>query len=154
VPESRASRRLRWRFNLFPAYRRTGGRVTYVAGDFKEVHVKLPLNRATRNLYGSIFGGSMYSAIDPIYAIMILYLLGPGYVAWDKAVTMRFLKPGRGTLYAKFALDDDELAAIRALLETERSVDRVYPVELVDEAGVPHAAFEKTVNVRRKEAVS
>lgn len=66
MPESRASRRMRWRFNLFPAFRGTGARVTYIAGDFRELHVRLPLNWRTRNYVGTIFGGSLYGAVDPL----------------------------------------------------------------------------------------
>jgi len=43
-----------------------------------------------------------------------------------------------------------ETDEIRRLLATERSVDRIYSVELVDEAGAVHAVVEKTVYVRRK----
>ena len=150
MPESFRSRRQRLWFNLFPAYRRTGGRVTYIADDFGEVRVKLPLNRWTRNVYGTTFGGAMYGAVDPIYVIMLIRRLGSGYIAWDKAVSIRFLRPGHATLYARFVVGDDEIAAIRAALEGERSVDRIYTVDLVDAAGVAHASFEKTVNVRRR----
>jgi acyl-coenzyme A thioesterase PaaI-like protein len=150
MPESRRSRLLRLRFNTFPAYRRTGARVTYVADDFREVRVRLPLNVWTRNVYGTTFGGSMYAAVDPIYAIMLLRILGRGYEAWDKAVAIRFLRPGRSALHARFALAEAELEAIRRGLETSRSVDRTYPVALVDGAGEPCAEFEKTVTVRRR----
>ena len=67
MTESLKTRLFRWWFNFFPAYRRTGGRITYIAGDLHEIRVKLPLNWKTRNYVGSIFGGSMYGAIDPIY---------------------------------------------------------------------------------------
>ena len=74
--ESIRTRLLRWGFNLFPAYRRTGARVTYIAGDFGEVRIKLPLNWKTRNYVGTIFGGSMYGAVDPIYLIMFINFSG------------------------------------------------------------------------------
>jgi hypothetical protein len=150
MPESAASRRMRWGFNLFPAFRGTGARVTYIAGDYREVRVKLPLNWRTRNYVGTIFGGSFYGAVDPHYMIMLIKILGPGYVVWDKAATIRFKKPGRGTLYARFLISDEEIAEIRRLLETEPSIDRVYAVELKDADGVVHAVVDKTIYIRRK----
>ncbi len=105
-------------FNLFPAYRGTGGRVMYVAPDWQEVHIKLPLSWRTRNYVGTIFGGSIYAAVDPFYMMMLLKTLGDEYVVWDKEAEIRFKKPGRETLYAKFRLSDEELEAIRAELET------------------------------------
>jgi acyl-coenzyme A thioesterase PaaI-like protein len=149
VPESWATRRMRWGFNLFPAYRGTGARVTYIAADWREVRVALPLSWRTRNYVGTIFGGSLYGAVDPMYMIMLIRILGPGYTVWDKAATIRFLKPGRSTLSARFLLEDAETDEIRRRLESEPSVDRVYSVELKDEDGVTHAAVEKTVYIRK-----
>ena len=142
---------MRWGFNFFPAFRGTGARVTYVSGDFREVHVKLPLNWRTRNYVGTIFGGSLYGAVDPHYMIMLIKILGPDYIVWDKAATIRFKKPGRGTLYAHFVIPEEEIETIRRLLATEPSIDRVYRVDLVDENGVVHAEVEKTVYIRRKD---
>lgn len=149
MPESFRSRLLRWKFNLFPAYRGTGARVTYIADDFGEIRVRLPLSWRSRNYVGTIFGGSLYGAVDPMYMIMLIQLLGPDFVVWDKAAEIRFLKPGRATLYATFKIDEAELQAIREQ-STGAPVDRVYNVELVDSAGVSHVAVTKTIYIRRK----
>jgi Domain of unknown function (DUF4442) len=140
---------MRWGFNLFPAWRGTGARVTYIARDWREVRVRLPLSWRTRNYVGTIFGGSLYGAADPMYMIMLIKNLGPGYTVWDKASTIRFLKPGRSTLFARFLLEDREIGEIRRLLESSPSVDRVYGVDLTDAAGVVHASVEKTIYIRR-----
>ena len=151
MAESFNTRLMRWGFNFFPAYRRTGARLTYIAHDLKEVRIKLPLNWQTRNYVGTIFGGSMYGAVDPIYLVMLIKLLGRGYIVWDKNATIRYKKPGRRTLSATFKLDDEELDQIRSTLQTNRSVERVYAVELADEKGVVHAMIDKTVHIQRKD---
>lgn len=151
MPESLRARLLRWGFNLFPAYRGTGARITYLADDFREIRVRLPLSWRTRNYVGTIFGGSMYGAVDPVYMLMLIRALGPGYVVWDRAASIRFRRPGRSTLFARFVLDEAELEAIRAATAGGGPTDRVYRVELVDAEGVVHAEVEKTIYVRRKE---
>lgn len=150
MPESFQSALFRWRFNFFPAYRGTGGRVTYIAANFREVRLKLPLNWRTRNLVGTTFGGSLYGSVDPIYMIMLIRLLGPDYVVWDKSATIRFKKPGRGTLYARFCLDDQELAAIQGALAQAPSIDRTYQVDLTDADGTVHASVEKVIYIALK----
>jgi acyl-coenzyme A thioesterase PaaI-like protein len=152
MPESWATRRMRWGFNLFPAWRGTGARVTYIAADWREVRVRLPLSWRTRNYVGTIFGGSLYGAADPMYMIMLIHILGPAYIVWDKAATIRFRKPGRSTMYARFRLEDAEIATIRQLLETEPSIDRVYTVDLADASGVVCASVEKTIYIRKAKA--
>ncbi|MFN0138775.1 MAG: PaaI family thioesterase [Pyrinomonadaceae bacterium] len=151
MPESFASRAMRWKFNLFPAYRGTGGRVVYIADDWHEVRVKIPLSRRTRNYVGTIYGGSMYGAVDPIYMLMLIKMLGRNYVVWDKAAKIRFRRPGKETLYADFAVTEDEIAQIKRLTETERSIDRVYEVELKDRAGKLYCVIEKTLYIAKKE---
>lgn len=150
MPESFRSRLTRWRFNLFPAYFGTGARVTYLADDFREVRVRLPLSWRTRNVVGTIFGGSMYSAVDPFYMIMLMRNLGDGYVVWDKAARIRFRRPGTETLRARFVLEQEELDAIRRTLTPGEAVDRTYEVELRSPEGVVHAEVEKVVHVRQR----
>jgi acyl-coenzyme A thioesterase PaaI-like protein len=141
---------MRWGFNLFPAYCATGARIIYVASDFREVRIRLPLSWQTRNYVGTIFGGSMYAAVDPVYMLMLIMNLGREYVVWDKSACITFKKPGRTALFARFLIDENELAAIRSELEHARHVDRAYHVDLVDEQGTLHASVEKVVYVRKK----
>jgi acyl-coenzyme A thioesterase PaaI-like protein len=150
VTESVRTKLQRWGFNLFPAYRATGARIVYIDRDFREVRVKLPLSWRTRNYVGTIFGGSMYGAVDPVYMIMLIKRLGPGYVVWDKSASIRFRRPGRDTLHATFLLEDTELEAIRSALQTDESVERAYTVELVDGEGTVHAVVEKVIYIRRR----
>jgi hypothetical protein len=149
MPESFASRRLRWGFNFIPAYRGTGARVTYISDDYREVRVELPLSWRTRNYVGTIFGGSLYGAVDPVYMIMLIRILGREYTVWDKAAAIRFRRPGRSTLTARFRIDEEEIRTIRELAARSPSIDRVYLVDLVDAAGVVHASVEKTVYIRK-----
>jgi acyl-coenzyme A thioesterase PaaI-like protein len=148
--ESWRMRWLRWRFNFFPAFRGTGGRVVWIAPDMREVRVVLPLSWRTRNYVGTIFGGSLYGATDPFFMIMLIKRLGPDYVVWDKAASIRFRKPGRSKLFATFHIDDDEVRAVRELAASGEPIDRIYKVDLVDRDGVVHASIEKTIYIRKR----
>jgi len=151
MPESLRTRLLRTYYTwLFPAYRGTGGKITYLADDFREVRVEVPLSRRTRNYVGTIFGGSMYGTVDPICMVVLIKTLGPGYVVWDKAATIRFRKPGRTTLHARFSVDDAELEAIRGALADSIATERTYTIQLVDAQGVLHAEVEKLIHIRKK----
>ena len=137
-------------FNFFPAYRGTGGRVVAISHDFKKVKIKLPLNWRTRNYVKTIYGGSIYGAVDPMYMLMLIKILGNDYIVWDKAATIRFIKPGRSTLFATFEIENEEIESIKKQLETERAIDRCYTVDLVNEEGVIHASVDKIIYLRKK----
>ena len=126
----------------------------YVAPDWHEIRVEIPLFWRTRNYVGTIFGGSMYGAVDPIYMLILLRRLGSEYVVWDKAASIQFKKPGRSTLHAHFVITDEELASIKSALENARSVDRTYTIDLVDGTGTVCATVEKVIYIGRRQANS
>ena len=153
-PESAKSWFMRKAFGLYPCYRRTGVRIAYISPDVLEVHVRLPLNWKTRGYNGTLFGGSMYASIDPLYMTMISWHLGRKYVVWDRTATVDFRKAGRSTLHARAILEPGSVDAMRAELETEERIERVYDIALVDEADVVHAAFTKTIVIRKSKPKS
>ena len=119
------------------------------AGDPDEI---IPFNgrNVPRWLVHSILKAAHVTGVDPVYMIMLIQILGPEYVVWDKKATIRFRKPGRSTLFARFVLEEDEIRTIRELVEKNPSIDREYRVDLVDAAGLVHAEVEKTVYIRKK----
>ncbi|QDV06429.1 hypothetical protein Poly30_19380 [Planctomycetes bacterium Poly30] len=140
---------MRWRFNLHPAYRGTGARITFIASDWSEVRLRLPLSWRTRNIVGTIFGGSLYAALDPIYMIQLMRGLGPDFIVWDKAATIRFKRPGRSTLHATFRMPSAEVESVRKDVLEQGKIERTYSVVLVDGSGLVHAECEKVISLRR-----
>lgn len=151
MPESFTTKLERIKFNFFPAYRGTGARVVYIADDYREIRIKIPLTWRTRNYVGTIYGGSMYAGIDPIYMLMLIKNLGRNYVVWDKAAKIRFKRPGKETLFADFSIDENELNEIKNLLENSKSIDRIYNVELKNKDGKTHCVIEKTLYIAKKQ---
>jgi acyl-coenzyme A thioesterase PaaI-like protein len=147
MAESWSTRLTRWGFNLHPTYWCTGGRIRYISADWHEVRVRLSLSWRTRNYVGTVFGGAMYSAVDPFFMIMLIKILGPAYTVWDKAAAIRFRRPARGALDARFVVEPSVVAAIREDLRRSPKVDRVFMVDLVGSDGTVHASVEKTIHV-------
>jgi len=145
MPESFRTRFERLAFNLYPCYRGTGASLTFIASDWHEGKLVLPPSRRTRNYRGSIYGGSIYAAVDPIFMLMLIKNLGASYNIWDKSASIRFIKPGRLALYARFEIDEAELVGIRKELQQKYALDRVYKVDFTDEYGIPNASVEKTI---------
>ncbi|WP_224447718.1 DUF4442 domain-containing protein [Haloprofundus salilacus] len=151
MSESLRTRLARLGFNLHPTYRSTGGRVRYIAADWSRVQVELPLTWRTKNVYGTLFGGSMYAAVDPVYVIMLNRRLGDDFTVWDRAAEIKFKKPGDRTLYADFRLSDEEVDAIYETLDPGESTDREYRLQLFDADGEVYVEVSKTLYVRREE---
>lgn len=93
----------------------------------------------------------MYAAVDPIYMMMLIKTLGPAYVIWDKAATIRFRRPGRDTLYATFRIEPAVLAQLKADVAAQGKVEREFTVDLVSGAREVHATCEKRLSIRRRD---
>lgn len=149
--ESRRSKLRRIAFNFFPAYRRTGARIYFLSDDWRDIHITLGLNWKTKNYVGSVFGGSIYGALDPIYMIQLINILGNKYVVWDKSATIKFLKPIKNSVFARFLITKEILEEIESKVKS----DRKYSINLVtnfqDENGIIYAEVIKTLYIADKE---
>jgi acyl-coenzyme A thioesterase PaaI-like protein len=154
VAESWLTRLARWRFNWFPAFWGTGGRITYIAADWLEIRIRIPWNWRTRNYVGTVFGGSMFGALDGVHMVMLIKALGKGYEIWDKSGAIRFRKPAREPLYATVVITPEELATLRAEIDATGKVERQFVVDLVSSRGVVHATCEKLLSIRKRAAVA
>jgi acyl-coenzyme A thioesterase PaaI-like protein len=139
---------------IYPPYLGAGVRVTRAEPDLSRVDVELRLTRWNRNYVGTQFGGSLYSMCDPFLMIMLMTRLGPDYVVWDKAASIEFLRPGRGTVHARFELEEARVAEIRRRADEGEKVLPRFEVLVRDAEGQQIARVEKTLYVRRKQAAS
>ncbi|BFP40929.1 DUF4442 domain-containing protein [Flavobacteriaceae bacterium GF1] len=110
-------------FNLSPMYRRSTGRIIKVSEDLLHVRIKLPLSYKNRNYVNSIFGGSLFSAVDPIPMVQLINLLDSSYVVWDKSAEIFFKRPAKTHLYADFIYTQEELKEIKERVDRENEVE-------------------------------
>src|SRR5271155_2557612 len=147
-------RHMRTRLNLYPPFLGAGIRVKRLATDWKEIDVEMKLRWWNRNYVGTHYGGSLYSMTDPFFMVMLIENLGKDYIVWDKAASIRFRKPGRGTVFAEFRLTDQQIHEIKQALTTEKKIERIFTVEVKDESGAVIAEVEKLLHIRKKDQTS
>lgn len=150
---ARKARLLRWAMNFYPPYLGAGVRIQHIAGDFREVRVKMGLGWYNRNYVGTQFGGSLYSMTDPFFMLMVMENLGSDYIVWDKAASIDFIAPGKGPVYADFRIEEALLDEIR---QRTAGGDKYLPqlhVDVHDGDGTLVARVHKTLYVRLKPRV-
>ncbi len=141
---------LRRILNLWPPFLFAGIRVTALSADFRQARVELRMRPWNRNYVGTHFGGSLFAMTDPFWMIMVKESLGRDYLVWDQAGEIAFLKPGRGTVSARFELDPQVVRELRDAAAGGGKVLRWFQADVVDAAGDTVARVRKQVYVRRK----
>jgi hypothetical protein len=142
---------MRLRLNLYAPFLGAGIRVKRLAPGWKEVDVEMKLRWWNANYVGTHYGGSLYSMTDPFFMVMLIENLGQDYIVWDKSATIRFKRPGRGTVTASFRLSDQQIDEIKQALNAEKKTERVFTVEVKDESGTVIAEVEKLLHIRKKD---
>ena len=104
---------LKYGFNLSPMYRRTTAKVVYISQDFLKIQIKLPFSYKNANYVNTIFGGSMFSAVDPFPMTQLMNLIGDDYVVWDKSAEIFFRRPAKEDLFADFIYTNEEIDEIK-----------------------------------------
>lgn len=138
-------------FNLSPMYRRSTGRIVEVSEDLLNIKIKLPINWKNRNYVNSIFGGSMFAAVDPIPMVQLINLIGEEYVVWDKSAKIMFKRPAKEDLYAAFSYAEQELEEIKLMAKEQKEIEITKTTELTNQDGAKtYCAVEKTIYVADK----
>lgn len=141
---------LRRVLNLWPPFLFSGIRVSRLDADFRHAQVELRMRPWNRNYVGTHFGGSLFSMTDPFWMLLVMKTLGRDYIVWDRAGSIDFVRPGRGTVHAAFDLDDATLESIR---EATSGGDRHlhwFDTTVTDASGEVVSHVRKQLYVRRK----
>jgi acyl-coenzyme A thioesterase PaaI-like protein len=136
--------------NLYPPYLGAGIRISKIAGDLRSFEVSMRLRFWNRNFMGTHFGASLYAMVDPFYCLLLIAHLSPDqrrYTAWDKEARIRFRRPGRGRVHARFEISDETLERVRAEVAADGKSEPQFLVRILDEEGKLVAEIEKTVHV-------
>jgi acyl-coenzyme A thioesterase PaaI-like protein len=136
--------------NYWPPYLGAGIRVKKIDMERLTVEVEMKLTAWNRNYVGTQFGGSLYAMCDPFFMLILMEALGPDYIVWDKGASIRFKKPGRKRVSARFQIPPEKVAEIRERLKAERKVEPEFEVQVLDEDGEVIAEIDKLLYVRKK----
>ncbi len=138
--------------SLWPPFIGAGIRVKKVAPNYDFIDVEMKLNFLNANYVGSHFGGSLYAMCDPFYMLILIQKLGREYIVWDKAATVRFLKPGKGTVRARFQITEEQLAEIKRQADANYKYEPTFTAQVLNESGEVVAEVDKLLYIRRKDA--
>jgi hypothetical protein len=149
--ESRQSALMRRGFNFWPCIWCAGGTIQFISSDYHEMHVGLKLNIRTRNRVGTVFGGSIYSSVDPYYMLMFMQILGKDYVVWDKAASVKFVRPIVAAVKCRFLITDELITEVKQKINDQGEYTFDLPLKYEDDTGAVYAVFNKTVYAADKE---
>jgi len=145
------SNAFKYGFNLSPMYRRSTAKILSISKDMLCIAIKLPISYKNKNYVNSIFGGSMFSATDPIAMTQLISILGDNYVVWDKSSEIFFKRPAKENLYATFTFTKEEVQAIidNVATEKETTITKVISLTSKDKT-ITYCEVHKVIYIASK----
>lgn len=146
-----SERTLKWAMRFYPPLFFQRIWVKKFEKDFRGVEVKIARSIITRNYNHSIFGGTIFSAADPFYAVLfdqVLQRKGYRVRVWLKSASINYLKPGRTDLYFKINLSEADISEAEQTLITVGKFVKSYPMEIMDTNGEICASVQNEVYIR------
>ncbi len=151
APRIWTERQLRWVLSVYPPFLLNRIRVAAIGPGFRTCRVHVHRSVVTRNLQGSTFGGTIYSAADPIYPLMYWQIFahrGERVQAWLRSATVRYLKPASGRVTFEFALSDDDVERACAALAEHGRYAHTHTAEAVSVDGQVCTVVDAEVYLR------
>jgi acyl-coenzyme A thioesterase PaaI-like protein len=148
---AKKQKKLQRLLRFYPPFLGAGIRVKRISDDLRTIEVEMALRFYNRNYVGTHFGGSLYAMCDPFFMLILINDLGPDYIVWDKAATIRFKKPGKGLVKAIFHVSEERLNEIRAQVHAQGKVEPQFHVQVTDSEDNVIAEVDKLLYVRKKE---
>ena len=148
-----SKRRLIKMINFYPPYIGAGIRMIELADDFSSCTVRLKLRWWNKNLFGTQFGGSLYAMADPFFVLLLTQTLDHrDYIIWDKAATIRFKRPGKSDVSARFEIPPEKVAQMKTEVAAAGGTkDFTFHTQILDREGMVVAEVDKVIYVRKKE---
>ena len=145
------SKAFKYGFNWSPMYRRSNARIIAVSKDLMKIEIRLPLTYKNVNYMNSMFGGSMFTAVDPIPMIQLVSILGKEYVVWDKSAEIYFKRPAKENLFATFEFSNEEVEEIKSRVKSEKEISISKSTILTNKIGdTVYCEVKKTIYIADK----
>ena len=109
-----------------------------ITEDFHEMQVRLKHSFWNRNPNKSVWGGSITSALDPFFPIMLKQiLLKRGIITdfYSKAVNVQFIKMVKSNVMFQFSISKEEVAATEKELKENGKYADWHSVDGIDSEG-------------------
>jgi len=142
---------LKWAMRFYPPLFFQRVWVKKFHKDFKGIDVKINRSLLNLNYNSSIFGGTIFSATDPFYAILfdqIFQRKGYKTLVWLKSAEIQYIKPARADLFFTIKIEENDIILAEEKLMNEGKHVVSFMLDLYDKSGLLCAKVKNEIYLR------
>ena len=143
---------LKWVLRTYPPFLFQRIWVKKIYDNFTGAEVKIYKSFLNINSNKTVFGGTIFSALDPMHSILLDQLFKQKglkkTIAWLKSAKIDYLKPGTTDLTYRIQLNDNELNEAFETIKKNGKVIKTFTTEVFDKKGVKCAVCQNEIYIR------
>ena len=143
---------LKWLLRIYPPFFFQRIWIKKIHADFKQADIRISKSFLNMNGNKSIFGGTIFSSIDPIHTLLLDQILKqkgiPKTVAWLKSANISYLKPAKKHLSFSVRLHDEDINAALTEVKLQGKVVKTFVIDIVDVDGLLCAQSNNEIYIR------
>ncbi len=143
---------LKWALRFYPPFFFQRIWVRQILPGFLGVDIKVIKSLLNINSNKTIFGGTIFSAIDPMYPILLdQYFKKQGIkrtVAWLKTAHIDYIKPGKQDLFISIRLNENELKEALHAIKTQGKIVKTFQTQVFDKNDLLCAVAHNEIYIR------
>ena len=147
---------LKWTMRLYPPMLFQRIWVKKIYKGFRGIDVKINKSLFTLNLGNSIFGGTIFSATDPFYALLLGQIMqrkGIKVTVWLKSAQIQYLKPARTDLFYSILISETMIEETEKALKTVGRHVKAYSIEVFNRHNELCVTTQNEVYIRNLEFI-
>lgn len=128
-----------WMMRLFPPLLFNRIRLLSLSPDLMQCKVRVAHSYLNRNLQGSVFGGTLFSAFDPFLPVLMWQIFarrGQKLEAWLKKAEIDYLKPSSTKMLIEFRLTESDIQEAQQSLAQKGKFEKWLSADAIDQNGV------------------
>lgn len=143
---------MKWVLRFYPPFFFQRIWIQKIHAGFMGADVKIFKSILNINANRTVFGGTIFSSLDPIHPLLIDgYLKDHGFkktVAWLKSAHIEFKKPGVKSLVFKVKIQEHEMQEALATIKAQGKIIKTFTTEIFDINGTLCAISHNEVYIR------
>lgn len=143
---------MKWFLRFYPPFLFQRIWVKSIQEDFMRIDIKIYKSFLNINSNRTIFGGTIFSAADPVYPLLFSQLFKlhglPKTITWLKSASIDYKKPGRSTLTLQVDIRKHQLEEALKKIRSDGKVVQSFTADIKDKTGEICATTKSEIYVR------
>lgn len=146
-----SAKALKWAMRFYPPLFFQRIWVQEFGEEFSFVRVKIAKSIFNSNYNKTIFGGTIFSAVDPFYPVLMHQILrrkGLKIRLWSKQSNIAFIKPGTEHLFFRIDISEQDINEAITSLKRDGKFIKTFNVEITNINGDIFAVTQNEIYIK------